>query len=293
MTLVRELRSLLRTCAAALLLAALALAPGPAAAGDVVRIGIFPRKPAPETRAAFDPIARRLAAATGKKFELRLFPDFAAFWEAVKRGEFDLVHYSQYHYLKAHQELGHRVILVSEEGGSATMSAALAVRSDSGLAAVADLRGRKILFAGNKQAMQGYIGPMLLLRQAGLQPGDYQEAFAVNPPNALIGVFNQAADAAAIGDKLLEHASTKRRVEVSQLKLLAKGPPLPGLAWAVTRELDPELAKIIAKTMVELRDDAAGRELLAGAEVTGFVPATDHDFDVVRKVVKDALGEQF
>jgi phosphonate transport system substrate-binding protein len=286
MKLVRQLLG--AVCALTLLLAG-----GAAAADDVLRIGIFPRKPAAETRVMFDPIVKRLAAATGKKVELRLASDYAAFWEGVKGREYDLVHYSQVLYLKSHKELSYDAVMVNEEQGSPTLRSAIAVRVDSGFSSLADLKGKKILFAGSKQAMQGYIGQVGLLKQAGLRPGDYEEAFAVNTPNALIAAYNKAADAAAIGHALINHASVKSKIDTTQMKILAQGEPLPGLAWAVKRELDPALVKTIVKTMVALKDDAAGRELLAGADVTGFVPMSDKDFDPVRKAVKEAIGEEY
>jgi phosphonate transport system substrate-binding protein len=285
--------NLLRNLLAALAAATLLLGAGTASGGDVVTMGIFPRKPATETRAAYEPLAKRLSAATGKRVEIRLFHDYESFWKAVQARELDLVHYSQVYYLKSHRDLAYDAVLVNEESGAATMSAALAVRTDSGIRSVADLKGKKILFGGSKQAMQGYVGQVQLLRAAGLREGDYEEAFAVNTPNALIGAFNKAADAAASGDHLIDHPSIKKKIDVGQMKLLAKGEPVPGLVWAVKRELDPALVKAIARTMTGLRADPAGAELLKGAEVTGFQPIADKDYDVVRRIVKDATGEQY
>jgi phosphonate transport system substrate-binding protein len=285
--------SLVRQLSGGVVAAALFIAGGVAAADDVIKIGIFPRKPAAETRVAFDPIAKRLAAATGKRVELRLTGDYKAFWEGVKRREYDLVHYSQVLYLKSHKELGYDAVLVNEEQGSPTLRSAIAVRVDGGFRSLADLKGKKILFAGSKQAMQGYIGQVHLLKQAGLREGDYEEAFAVNTPNALIGAYNKAADAAAIGHHLINHASVKSKIDTTQMKILAQGDPLPGLAWAVRRELDPGLVRAIVKTMADLKDDAAGRELLTAADVTGFIPMSDKDFDPVRKAVREAIGEEY
>lgn len=286
MTLVRQLVGVL-------LASTLFLTGGIAAAEDVVKIGIFPRKPAAETRAAFAPLARRLGALTGKKFELRLAPDYKAFWEGVERREYDVVHFSQVFYLKSHRDFSYDAFIVNEEQGSSTMRAALAVRTDRGFRSLADLRGKKIMFAGSKQAMQGYVGQVQLLKQAGLHEGDYEESFAVNTPNALVAVYNGAADAAAIGHHLINHASVKSRIDVGQVKILAQGEPLPGLVWAAKRELPPDLVKAIVKTMVELQKDPEGREMLKAADVTGFIAASDQDLDPVRKAVKEAIGEQY
>ena len=72
---------------------------------DVV-MGVFPRRPAAATVAAFKPLAAHLSKVLGEKVIIVAPKNFKAFWKGVKKGQFDLVHYNQYHYIKSHKEQG-------------------------------------------------------------------------------------------------------------------------------------------------------------------------------------------
>jgi phosphonate transport system substrate-binding protein len=262
-------------------------------AEEVLKMAVFPRKPVLETKKAFDPLVQYLSSGIGRRVELSVFKDFESFWSGIKNREYDLVHYNQYHYIKSHKELGYDVILMNEEFGSTKVNAAIVIRKDSGINTLADLKGRKIVFGGGKQAMQSYIGATQILRKAGLKAGDYTEEMSINPPNAALAVFNHLADAAGIGEVILSLSSVKERVNTDQLKVLARGEDLPMLCWGVKKELDRGLVAQIQKEMVGLRETSEGKEILKNVEATAFVPATDKDYDIVRRVVKEALGEEY
>jgi len=262
-------------------------------AEETLKMAIFPRKPVLETTQAFEPLAQYLSSKIGKKVDLVVFKDFQGFWQGLQKREYDLVHFNQYHYIKSHKELGYQVVLMNEEFGTSKVHAAIIVRKDSGIKSLADLKGKKIVFGGGKQAMQSYIGVTQLLRRHGLKEGDYIEEFSVNPPNAAISVYSKLADAGGIGEVILNLSSVKERIDVNQLSVLARGEELPMLCWGVKKEMDKALVSKIQKAMTGLKKTEGGKEILKGTEATAFVMAKDRDYDVVRRVVKEVLNEKY
>jgi phosphonate transport system substrate-binding protein len=267
--------------------------PNSVRAEDGVQMAIFPRKSFQETAQAYGPLAEYLSRKINKKVELVVFPDFPTFWERLVKNQYDLVHFNQYHYVKTHKELGYQVLLMNEEFHLNQMYSAIIVRKDSNITNVTDLKGKKIIFGGGKQAMVSYIGARYLLQKEGLNPGDYVEEFSINPPNAVVSVFKGLAPAAGSGEVTLEFFSIKDRVDVSQLKVLARGEPLPMLPWAVRKGMDPLLAEQIKQAMIDLRADPRNRIILEGMEVTGFIPVTDRQYDVVRRIILEVLNENY
>lgn len=264
-----------------------------AIAEDVIKMGIFPRKPALETIKAYEPLAKYLSSKIGKRVELVVAKDFNAFWEGVKKEEYDLVHYNQYQYVKSHKEFNYDVILMNEEFGSSKINAAIIVRKDSGINSIPDLKGKKILFGGNKQAMLSYIGAVHILMDGGLKEGSYAEDFAVNPPNVALAVFNKMADAGGVGEVLLQNQKIKEKIDITQLKVLARGDDLPMLCWAVKKEMNKDIAQRIQKAMIGLKNNEAGKNILKDAEATAFVSASDKDYDIIRKILKESLNEEY
>jgi len=255
-----------------------------------VTMGIFPRRPAAKTVKFFKPLAKKLSDELGEPVKISVEKNFKKFWKGVKENKYDIVHYNQYHYLLSKKASGYKVFLVNEEFGSSKIKGALTTRIDSGIKSVADLKGKTILFGGGKKAMGSYIGPTWILQQAGLKAGtDYTVKFSKNPPSAVIGVFNKAADAAGSGNVILKVGATKKNADVSQLNILAESDEFIHLPWAAKADFpDDKLQKII-QIMSNLKTTDAA--ILKSAKVTNFIPVTDSDFESVRKIVKQVTGE--
>jgi phosphonate transport system substrate-binding protein len=282
---------------------ALLLPPPPVAAADPavtaanpeppLTMGIFPRRSAALSREMFTPLVSYLSRSLGRQVQLEVTQDFLSFWDQVKAGRYDIVHYNQYHYLSSHRDYGYRVIASIEEYGRANISAAVVVRKDSGINSIADLRGRKIIFGGGKQAMVSYIMARYLLMEAGLGDGDYITQFALNPPKACVAVFYRQGAAAGVGDVVLEMAGIRKQINVDEMKVLARSAPIAGLPWAVKDTVSASLATRIQTALIALSDDPDGKQILARAQLTGFKVASDADYDEHRRIIERVAGEKF
>lgn len=256
-------------------------------------MGVFPRRSAKVTFKLFKPLANYLSKQLGRDVELRTAADFASFWEGVKRRDYDLVHYNQYHYLVSRRDFGYRVILRNEEAGYPTLAGTLVVRKDSGIKTLQDLKGKKIVFGGGKKAMMSYIAVRYLLQEAGLHHGDYIEAFAKNPPNAMFSVYHHQSDAAGCGDAVMRLKMVKERINTDELTYLLQGEQLPHLPWAVKDNLPDDLATKIQRLLADLKDSKEGRNLLKQARLTALLPAVDADFEPHRAIIEAVYGSDY
>lgn len=250
-----------------------------------ITLGIFPRRNAKMTFKMFKPMADYLSQALKRPVKLVTAKNFSQFWTAVQRQEFDLVHYNQLHYIESAKS-GYRVILMNEEFGEKTMSGALAVRNDSNINSVEDLRGKRILFGGGRTAMVAYIINTTFLREAGLGPNDYQELFAKNPPNAALAMYHKRVDAAGIGDVGLKIPILKKSVNTKDIKLILTSKKLSHLPWAVKADMPDALAKKIQSLLAALNQSPEGRQVLHSAKLTKMHIANDTDYNEYRKILE-------
>lgn len=257
-------------------------------------IGVFPRRPPAVTAQAFQPLADHLTQVLGEKVVLSVPKDFSEFWKSLKQNKYDLVHYNQYHYIRSHKELGYRVIAANHEQGSGKIIGAISVRKDSGINSLSDLKGKTILFGGGKKALVSYIAPTGVLKKAGLEAGrDYKVAFSRNPPSAIIGVYNKAADASGTGDVAFKIKGVTKKIDINQMKILAKTDAVTHIPWAVKKDMPEDLAKKIQKAMVDLVESEAGKAVLKAARVDKFIPVADSDYNSTRDITKFAIGEEY
>lgn len=270
------------------------LAPPGAPAGErPLVLGVFPRHSPAETVQMFTPLANHLSRELGRPVQVRTTTDFKTFWDAIAAGRYDLVHCNQYHYLRAHQELGYRVIAKNEEIGRAAMAGAIVVRRDSGIRSLADLRGKTIVFGGNRQALMSYIIPTQMLRRAGLAPGSYTEVFASDPPNVPLAVYFRRADAGGTGDVVLDMPFVRDKIDTSKLMYLARSEEVSQLPWAVSPRMPAAEAERIRRALLAVRGARDGPDILATALLTNLLPATDREYDSIRRIVRTVTGERY
>ena len=261
-----------------------------------IKLGVFPRRPADVTQKTFQPLAEQMSKELGETVQVIVPPNFKEFWKGVENKEYDIVHYNQYHYVKSNKEYGYRVIVANEEFGNKSIAGALIVRKDSGINSVSDLKGKTILFGGGKKAMGSYIAPTAILQKAGLKEGiDYKVKFAKNPPSAVVGVYKKQADVAASGNVILKIKGVTKKIDTSEMKILAESDSFIHLPWAVKDSLSPEKTDKLQSFMLSLGDSKEGKLILKAAKVTGFQKVSDDDFSVVRDIAANVelLNKQF
>lgn len=253
-------------------------------------LGIFPRRNIKITYKLFTPLTKYLSHRLGREVVLETTKSFQEFWENVQQKKYDVVHFNQYHYIVSHKLFNYEVIAANKELNSATIAGSIIVRKDSGINTVSDLKGKTILFGGGRRAMQSYISATWLLRKGGLQAGDYIEKFSINPPNTIISTYFKRADASGSGDSVMHLDNVRNRIDISELKFLAKTKQMTHLPWAVNDDLSMVLRKKIQHILTTLYSNAEGKAVLTSARLNDVLSATDSDFDEHRKIVKDVYG---
>ena len=282
-------RRFLKSSLAALLLPAASYTR--AESSESLRVAIFPRRNASVTYTMYMPFVRYMAERLGRDMQLEIFKDFKSFWQEFQQKQFDVVHFNQYHYILARKLYGYKVIVRNQEFGSSTIAGAIIVRKDSGVEDITDLKGKNILFGGGPRAMQSYIAPVWLLQNAGLQKGDYNERFAINPPNAVISTYLRRADAAGTGDVIIRLDMVKKIIDVSEMQYLARTEPLAHLPWAVHPRVAGDTRQALQQAMLELDDSPAGQSILSSLRLTGLVEAVESDYTIPEKIIKDVYGD--
>jgi len=256
-------------------------------------LGIFPRRNVKLTYNLFSPMTKYLSEQLGQEVKIETAKSFKQFWANVKQRRYDIVHFNQYHYIVSHDAYNYDVIAVNKELGEAKISGSLIVRKDSGINNILDLKGKTILFGGGKRAMQSYISATWLLRKGGLKEGDYIEKFAINPPNTIISTFFKRADGSGSGDAVMKLDNVRNRIDISQLKFLAKTKPMVHLPWALKRELPNELKLKIQNLLENLHNNSEGIKVLKAANLDALVPVKDSDFDGHREIITDVYGSDY
>jgi phosphonate transport system substrate-binding protein len=249
-----------------------------------VRFGILPRLSAVELYDMFNPLALYLSEETGEKVSLVIPRDFEAFKAVARAGQIDVGFANPLIYVQLRKEmLLDPLALASEPKGGPRFRGIIIARKDSAIRSIRDLKGKRLLFV-EKNSAAGYIFQMMTLSSAGL---DVKKDFITLPfakkhDVVVKAVFNGAADAGGLREDDLE--KQKGSLDISKIRIVAYTDYYPNWPLFAAPTLRKEFSEKLRTALLKLKPGSTrARRILGPAQLTGFVPVSDHDYDGLRQ----------
>jgi phosphonate transport system substrate-binding protein len=233
--------------------------------------------------------------------------DYTGVVEALRVNKLDIAFLTPASYVLAKNEADVRVVLKSERKGIPFYYAAIIVRADSAIHSLDDLRGKTFAF-GDSLSTTGNVIPRQMLRDRGIDPArDFKQIlFAGGHDATVLAVLNGTVDAGATYANSPDGSDTawmrylKDEAQARKIRAIAFSQPIPADNLVVSARLDDSLAARIERIFLDLSRNPEGRKMLRELyQIDGFVPASDSDYDSVRRAfaaagiaVKEALQKQ-
>jgi phosphonate transport system substrate-binding protein len=262
----------------------------------VLRIGFVPAEDAQQVMQNAQPLVDILRKELGMEIEPFVATDYTGIVEALRVHKLDVAFLAPASYVLAKNEANIKVILKSERKGIPFYYAAIITRADSGIKSLDDLRGKTFAF-GDSLSTTGHVFPRKMLKEKGIDPiRDLKQILYSGGHDAtVLAVLNGKVDAGATYANSPDSKDTawmrylKDPADIKRIRAIAFSEPIPADNLVVSDSLDPKIVKRLEEVFVELSRDAKGKKMLRDLyQIDGFVPATDHDYDSVRKAFTEA-----
>jgi len=264
--------------------------------GEVLRIGYMNCNSEEETRERFAPLTRYLEERLGVRLEA-VPVDTQDFEERYARGEFDITHTNSLLYLILHEDHGLQLVATEKRGTFGPRTAgAIIVRKESGIATLADLKGKRMIF-GPQLAPSGFLAQYDLLLENGINP-EKDLAYYAFPSGSfkhekvIYGVYFGAYDAAAAPALDLELMTRAGKIAADDFRVLGQSRIFPYCTFGVNPRVSPELRDKLRRALLELDEQATvaiGNEqlgVLKSAWIDGFEALADSDYDTLRTMAR-------
>ncbi|MBP0005032.1 MAG: PhnD/SsuA/transferrin family substrate-binding protein [Cyanobacteria bacterium SBC] len=169
----------------------------------------------------------------------------------------------------------------------------IAVRADSGIESVADLKG-KTIDVRKEGSTASHLGAIELLMNAGLDPKVDIKTIA-SKDYSLNPLKTGEADAWSRTSYRYEQALEQEGASEREYPLIARGKPLPSDVLVVSDRLDSKFVEELRSRLLENQDKLT-QAILSVATLafrfqgTQLVPASDTDYDTIREVYR-AIGQ--
>lgn len=253
-----------------------------------LKFGVAPGLGEAEARAELEPLMTYLSGALGRTVSLYIAKDDGDLRTRMEAGALDVGNFSPFGYVEGARSGKIRIVAQSILDGSATYRVVIIKRFDSGIQTLADLEGQRFAFV-DRMSASGYVYPRALLIEKGIDPERFfkETIFPGSHEKVIAAVLRGPAAAGATYEGAVAMAKAQG-FPTFDLEVLASTDPIPHDAIAVRIGLDDALAKGIQTALVELNRSPAGRQVIARSrrKLTGYAPATDGLYDVVRRTEK-------
>ncbi len=298
---------------AALLLLALALpaaaeeapVPDPAAQAtataaaplEVLNVGRIPFLDPRKMVQDHEPLMKYLKHKLGlRECRLVLAPNYEELTEFLKQGKIDIAWHGTLAYPEARRKAAGRVILRPKRYGTDSYGGIIIARADSGIATVADLKGKSFAYT-DRESASGYYYPRLMMMQNGVDPdADLSKTQELRKhDNILYAVLYKRFDAGAVYDDAREHLKTDK--ERGELKVVAKTALIPNEPLMARAGLSETFVARFVDAMTALGKGSSDEILImkSAGNVEGFVKASDDDYAGLFRDMEayDALSARF
>ncbi len=256
--------------------------------GQALRFGVVPLKEPSEMFRKFTPLSHYLGVKIGRRIDLKVAIDMDGAVEDLGDDCTQLCAMGPSNYLDAHKKYGVRVIAKALRRGKPFHRAAIVVKADSGVRFVGDLKGKTFAFVSLKSAT-GHIAPLAALKDKGMSSGDLADF-------RFLGSHDKVADAVLSGEfdagGLMEETAYKYKDK--GLRILKLSPEVPEFNVCCNLSVDETTLKAVRDALVALdvskAEDATVLKSL-GKDCTGFVAATESDYDIFREKILSVENE--
>lgn len=229
--------------------------------------------------ARFRPLTLYLGGILNRPLRLVIATTYDEQIDMIASGRADYAYIGPTPYVRARDKARVEILAGESEGGQAFYQSALIVRTDSPIARVTDLVGKRVAF-GNEISMSSAVAPKLILANAGLKRSDLAGIVHLDRHERVaLAVLHGDFDAGGL------RLDIARSYLPRGLRILATSQPLPPHVIAASPNVSSEDMKRVRLAL--LHPDAAGQEALrALGPAVGFVEVEDAHYTPVRRMVR-------
>lgn len=256
---------------------------------EKLRMAFLPNMSQYEILKTFTPFIRALETETGMDVEVVTGKDYGDVITMLCKNRIDIGMLGAFPLVEAQDNCGVRVFVRNLEGAKKddppkeAYHSIIITRKESGFNSLKDLKGRSFSFTDPKST-SGFLLPMLALKKSGVSSDNLGKvSYVKKHANSLLAVFERQVEAGALSEDIYLRGEG---VNVDEIKVLWKSEPVYHGPWVAGKAVTPEKLEVIKAAFLKISAASNAKEIFEKSYIKGFVPATDKDYAIARKLLK-------
>lgn len=246
----------------------------------IYRFGVHPLHNPQRMFEVYEPLVEYLNRRfDGAQIELQASSSYAAFEEKLARRQLHLALPNPYQTIKG-AEYGYRVF--GKMGDDASFRGIILVRKDSGIASVADLKGKAVSYPA-PTALAATLLPQWFLHTHGVRVNDeIDNRYVGSQESSIMNVVLGTTAAGATWPQPWKAFIKDHPDFAAQLEVKWETDTLMNNSLMARDDMPQAVVARIGELMFNLHRDAEGREILQRMQLSRFEPADDATYKPVR-----------
>ncbi len=216
-----------------------------------------------------------MAAKTGKKVKWYGAESYAAQVEAMRSGRLHVAGISTGPTVFGVNLAGYvPVAIMGKADGQFGYRLQLITHKDTDIMKISDLKGRKVAHV-TPSSNSGNQAPRALFKSLGVVPDqDYEVTYSGKHDNSIMGVANKDYDAAPIASSVLDRMHDKGVVNKDDLRIIWQSQLFPTTSYGYAHNLTPALQKAVTEAFLTFDWAGTGLQKEFGKKSDKFIPIT-------------------
>lgn len=223
-------------------------------------------------------LTRYLSSKSGMAIHYRAEPDMDSTLQSLGRNSLQIAYLTPAAYLAARDKYQVEPLVNPLVKGKGTFTLSVAVRSDSPIKSLNDLKGKTFGLGDPKALLQPAV-----LKQGGILLSDLGKVLYLNHyDNIVKSLKSGEIDGGIVKDSVLADSSS------NGLRVIYTSGPLQSYVFVVSKSMDGKTRDKLKKAFLSFNENNTGEAEamdLFEKNVNGFEDVKDSDFDVIRKAL--------
>jgi len=230
---------------------------------------------------------------TGYFYKSGIPSNYITVVEAFGSHRADIAVINSFGYLLTNAKYGALARLKTLRHGDDAYAGAIMVHADSGIKSLKDLNGKRFAFT-DASSTSGYLFPLKILNDNKIKLGN--TVFAGKHDTVVTMIYQKQVDAGAVFyarpfngkvEDAREKVMTQFPDVLKKVVILQLTDPIPNDPFIFRKDLPEEITQAFIKGLKKFLETKEGKEAFRIIyALDGVVPATDKDYDGLRKVLK-------
>ncbi|MHB8893565.1 MAG: phosphate/phosphite/phosphonate ABC transporter substrate-binding protein [Candidatus Geothermincolia bacterium] len=235
----------------------------------------------------FLPLKDYLEKAVSKRIVLKIARNYQEAIENIGTGQAHLAYLDPSAYCEAKHKYQITPLAKPIVAGSSVYRSVIVTRRDSAIDKIVDVKGKKLAL-GNMSSSSSYLIPTLMFKEVGINLKDFAAVdFLEHEDRIALSVLSRKHDAGGLSERVAE------KYIKDGLRVIKTSEALPNYSICAYPGMPEALRARIRQALLSIGATETPALIQDMKDVSGFSPAEDRDFDVMRVMIRNLTGKNY